>query len=293
MNNNVSYMRSETPDLYGIKELQNKILEIMVYLDDFCRKNNIKYYLMGGSALGAIRHHGFIPWDDDIDIFIPYIDYLRFQKCCEEQLDKNRFYFQKGDTEELPNYLCKIRMNNTTYIEEGNKNRPWMHQGIFVDVICLNNAAPRGLKRKIQYFCAGLLKAKVVAQSSYKTKNKRKAFKLFIANLIVRGCIKKLLYHQVVKYNRIKTIEVAHVFGRAKFVNSFYPANDFKNQVYVDFEKVQLAVPNGVDDYLKIRYGDEYMKMPDEKTKKSYENHAFIWSTVENYSNFIDEWLKK
>ena len=76
-------------------EIQNKILEIVKYFDGFCKENNIEYYLMGGSALGAVRHGGFIPWDDDFDVFMNYENYTKFIKLCEEKLDITKFYLQK------------------------------------------------------------------------------------------------------------------------------------------------------------------------------------------------------
>lgn len=284
MENKFLFMREETADEYGIKTLQDKILQIMVHIDQLCKKNNITYYLMGGSALGAARHQGFIPWDDDIDIFIPAKDFLWFQKCCEDQLDTNVFYLEKCDSKDPFNYCCKLRMNNTAYIEEGNKNRPEMHQGIFVDIICLNNAAPLGIKRIVQYYCAGLIKAKAVSQTNYKHNSIKKTFQLLIANIIVRGIIKKILFRQVTKYNGVETKDVSHVFGRAKFANSFYPAEDFKSQRYMKFEKVELAVPNGIEDYLTLRYGADYMQLPSEETKKMYGSHATAWSVNEDYS---------
>ena len=130
--NDYKYIRNNLSDDYGILKLQNKILEIMAYIDEFCRNNEITYYLMGGSALGAMRHGGFIPWDDDLDIFMPYKDYMKFIQLCETKLDEDRFYLQKEDTPENPYYFSKLRMNGTTclspVIDIG-------HQGIFVDII--------------------------------------------------------------------------------------------------------------------------------------------------------------
>ena len=76
--NSFQYVREETNDEYGIKALQDKLLEIAVYIDELCLSNNIDYYLMGGSALGALRHKGFIPWDDDLDIFMKASDSVSY-----------------------------------------------------------------------------------------------------------------------------------------------------------------------------------------------------------------------
>ena len=279
-------MRNELNDTYGILELQNKILEIVLYLDKFCKEHGIIYYLMGGSALGAMRHQGFIPWDDDLDVFMDYQNYQKFISCAEKYLDTDKFYFQKEDTKELPHLFSKLRMNNTTCIEYVNKNRK-MHQGIFVDIMCLNNAAPKGIKRKIQYYSAALLKASAVAKTAYKTDNKLKKIQLFFSKLFVKGFIKKILLNFVRGYNKnFKSEELAHVFGRAKFKNSFYPIVDFGIPRYVNFEKIKLPVPRKVEEYLTIRFGKNYMQMPDEKTKAIYQSHSMKWDTKKSYTEY-------
>ena len=75
-----------------IKDFQYKILEIAFYFDEFCKKYDIEYYLMGGSALGAVRHHGFIPWDDDIDIGMKRKDFEKFIRVASDELNKEKFY---------------------------------------------------------------------------------------------------------------------------------------------------------------------------------------------------------
>ena len=83
------YVRDGLEDTYGILDYQEELLKIMVYIDAFCETNGIDYCLMAGSALGAERHQGFIPWDDDIDIAMPRKDYMRFLKISEKSLPDN------------------------------------------------------------------------------------------------------------------------------------------------------------------------------------------------------------
>jgi len=75
-----------------IKDFQYKILEIAFYFDEFCKKYDIEYYLMGGSALGAVRHHGFIPWDDDFDVFMTFNNYHKFLHYASIHLDTEKFH---------------------------------------------------------------------------------------------------------------------------------------------------------------------------------------------------------
>ena len=280
------FVRDELTDDYGILPLQDKILEIMVYIHEFCQKHQIVYYLMGGSALGAMRHGGFIPWDDDLDIFMDYANYQKFMKCCEEDLDTERFYFQKEDTRENPYFFSKVRMNGTACI---NPIVPWGHQGIFVDIMCLNNAPEGKLARKVQYYAAGILKASAVARTKYPTNSFKKKILLLTSKIIVGLGFKKPLLSLVRKYNKKPSVTCAHVFGRAKFKNSFYPAADFASQRFVPFEKVQLAVPGNVEEYLTLRFGSKYMQLPDEATKAQYQSHAGIWDTERDYRELIEE----
>lgn len=287
---NYKFMRNELSDDYGILKLQDKILEIMVYIDLFCKENGITYYLMGGSALGAVRHGGFIPWDDDMDIFMPYKDYIRFQKLCETRLDTERFYLQKEDTAENPYFFSKLRMNGTTCL---NPVLNIGHQGVFVDIMCLNNAAPNEFLKKIQYYAAGLLKARAVTLTNYHTDCPKKKIELFISKIIVNGFIKKSLLKIVRKYNRKPTKEVAHLFGRAKYNNSFYDAAYFGKGRIVPFEQVDLAVPYKVEDYLAKRYGKNYMDLPDEDTKQIYQSHVLEWNTDIDYKSYLSQKVKQ
>ena len=121
-------------EITDIKEIQSIALNILKYIDKVCKENKIRYFLVGGTLLGAIRHKGFIPWDDDIDIFMDYQNYQKFMDCCDKYLDTEKFYFQREDTKELPYFFSKIRMNGTTCISPIDIKNKDFHYGIFVDV---------------------------------------------------------------------------------------------------------------------------------------------------------------
>lgn len=117
-----------------LRYMQLLQLDILKEFDRICRKHNIKYTLVGGSMLGAVRHKGFIPWDDDIDVSMLREDYNRFSRICEQELDKEKYFWQTMETD--PEYRLiygRILLNGTAYVRAGqehNKSR----NGIFIDV---------------------------------------------------------------------------------------------------------------------------------------------------------------
>ena len=123
----------------SLKELQEMMLNMLVDIDLMCRKHGICYYLTAGTLLGAVRHQGFIPWDDDADIMMPRKDYDRFLAIAEKELD-SRYFVQYHKTEPYYRHtFAKIRRNGTACIIQNHRHIP-MHQGIFIDIFPLENA---------------------------------------------------------------------------------------------------------------------------------------------------------
>jgi len=268
-----------------LKQLHGKILEIAEYFDNFCKENGIVYYLMGGTALGAMRHGGFIPWDDDFDVFMDSKNYNRLLEIVDNKLDKKRFYFQREDTEEWGLYFSKIRMNGTTFIEKDLKDID-MHHGIYIDIMCLNSTSESKLIRYIQYFSARVLNTRVLATRGYETNSKIKKLFLSIAKYTITDSIQKILLKIVRGLNSRDTKFIGHFFGRAPFKKTSFPIKYLGKQRYVKFEHLNLPVAQNVEEYLKVRYGDRYMELPSEEEKAKYPSHAYIVDVSKSYKEF-------
>jgi len=118
-----------------LREAQLIMLEMLVEFDAICKKHKLTYWLDSGTLLGAVRHKGFIPWDDDIDLSMPLEDYLNFQEIAESELSENIFFQTSKSDKNFKFDYIKLRSNKATIVEFHEKDREvGYHQGVFVDI---------------------------------------------------------------------------------------------------------------------------------------------------------------
>ena len=274
------YMRDGLDPKYGFLELQDKIHEIAFYIDKLCRENDINYCLMGGSALGAKRHGGFIPWDDDLDVFMTPDNYEKFRKVFNENGDKEKYYLQEWGLTDGMVTISKIRLNNTSYIEESLKK--WdIHHGIYVDIFILHTCPDNKLQQIHQCLWAKYVIMKGLAVRGY---NRRGGFLGFALKVMSRMPDRLWVKHglkQVYKYRNKKTNYFCNFMGKAVFKNAIYKREYFENPEYVPFEKAELKAPEKLHEFLSERFGD-YMKPPSPERIK-WEQHAESWDFDKPY----------
>lgn len=276
-------MREGLDDSYGILLLQDKILEIASYIDIFCDAHSIDYCLMGGSALGAKRHGGFIPWDDDLDIFMTPDNYEKFREYFIAEGDKEKFYLQEyGKRENGMVTVPKFRMNGTTYLEALTKD--WnIHQGIYVDIFILHICPNQKFRQIWQFFWAKCVVVKGLSLRGYNRHRGLKKVIVGISKFLPKKLIIDYALKQVYRYRNIESKYFCNFLGKAGYKHGLYPRKWFKKTEKIQFEKVQLRVPSGLHDFLLARFGD-YLVIPS-KDRIKWEQHALFWDVKESYSS--------
>lgn len=268
-----------------IKDVQQKILEIMKYIDSLCRDNNIEYYIMGGTALGAVRHGGFIPWDDDLDIFMTPENYKKFKSVFNKQ-NNDLFVLQEWRT--TPEYLeyAKVRMNGTTFIEHNFKDRADMHHGIYVDIMILHKAPKSMLKKKILYAESKYVTLYALSQRNWKPKSKGQNMVLNLLKILPNKLLAKHCYKKIYSYDKKEELnEYCYWITPAKFYKGLFQKDIFGKPIDIEFEDTVLMAPQKIKEYLSMRYGN-YMKLPSKEEQKAA-IHAEIYDCENDYSNYI------
>ncbi len=260
----------------NLSELEKlKIVETDI-LDEIyrvCDKNNIKCYLYGGTLLGAVRHEGFIPWDDDIDVCMFREDYEKFAKIAPRELKDGYFYQNYVTDPEFPYNFAKVRMDNTVMDETGLSHLN-IHKGIWVDILPVdkqskkaeNSSTPprRDLKRSLKLQAA----QELLYVDPGKKRNIFKTLMLRIYRALVsRKYMHKKLDKFLTKHNNTKS----NVYGNRlqKFVETF-SKNDYGEGIDLKFEGRLFKAPANYENILSGMYGD-YMKLPPEEER--YPHH--------------------
>lgn len=278
-------MRPRIEDTYGFLPLQNVVLNIMQDVDKVCNSNGITYCLMGGSALGAKRHGGFIPWDDDLDIFMTPDNYEKFRECIRGSGFAGKYYLQEWGQSAGMVTIAKVRLNDSSYLEKDLKN--WnIHQGIYIDIFILHRCPDRLTARYWQYAWAKYLILRGCANRRYDRKGGfvglvLKAMRFFPKRFLVRYALK-----QVYRYRYRETSFYCNYLGKALLKNGTYKRTYFDGVKRIPFETIELNVPEKLEEFLTERFGD-YMKVPDADRIK-YEQHAESWSVEERFGNYSE-----
>ena len=268
-----------------IKSVQLQILNTMKFIDKLCRENEIVYYIMGGTALGAVRHGGFIPWDDDLDIFMTPDQYKKF-KTVFENSNSEQFILQEWRTDKKYLEYAKIRMNGTTFIEENFKDCKDMHHGIYVDIMILHKVPENKFIQKIVYYESKFVTLYGLSQRNWKPKSKSQEVVLKSLKFMPCKLIARIAYSHIYRYdNRKDNYKYCYWITPAKFRNGLFDKTFFEKPIDIPFEDTNLLGSEKIKEYLEYRYGD-YMKLPSEEQRKAAV-HAYVFDTEKNYTEYL------
>lgn len=260
-----------------MKRLWEMELDMVKSFVSVCEKYHLQYWIMGGTLLGAVRHKGFIPWDNDIDLAMPRKDFNILLEIGPTEFSEPLF-FQSPVTEHSK-FFCtfiKIRNKNGTAASRYDFDKG-LNCGVFIDIFCLDEIPNSHIIRKL-YF-RGL--SEIAKMSRFATGEVLKRglinrIKQFIQRMVYivifnRPDSKRLfaVYHKAAGYYQGRNCRCLahHAFGFHS--NFIWEKEDWDNTVYLSFEDISLCAPKGYDAILRRQYGD-YMIIPDDKSTHDY-----------------------
>lgn len=251
-------------------EVQMKLLDVF---DAICKKYQLQYFFFWGALLGAVRHQGFIPWDDDIDIVMPREDYDRFGELAPQEIIKPYFLLTSDTAGDSFYYHMKLVDESTTYIIQPTIDWVTHHQGITLDIVPLDGVPENHMARVIQQ-TKQLLDNRLTWTRfqnpkflSAKGKLLRVLGKLYCCNLSNKRCIERT---EKIK-SKYKWNESKYVADGAHF--NIFRKEWFEDTAYLVFEDRKVPAPIGYDMVLKKIYGN-YMELPNPKQRMISEREA-------------------
>lgn len=264
-------VREMTPE--DLRKMQMVELELLLELDRICRKHNIKYMLCSGTLLGAVRHKGFIPWDDDVDVRMLRSEYEKFVLACKTELDHDRIFLQ--DFESDPEYrwgYAKLINLKTVYERVGQDNLK-MKKCMFIDIFISDGIPNSEIGYQIQRavcFCIRKVLWAPVGKKVSKSPLLRAWYA--ILSLIPRNASVALIYKMAKmfpedKCNSFRSLTFP-ITGRLK-------KEWLMNLKEIEFEGHMLYVPEEAEAWLELGFGSDYMELPPESERKGHNTAAY------------------
>lgn len=243
--------------------LHAELYDILEETIRVCRKHEIPYFVIGGTAIGALYDQAILPWDDDIDIGMTRKDYNKFLEVAPRELGDSYFLSWIKTDPHTPYYFAKVKKNNTLFVEEMFKNVP-MHQGIFVDIFPFDRIPDNKLLRKLQYNAAGFLKCCLMGKETWMWKHFGKCE---IENPTNRGAFSCLLNRVVdalfskrTIYRMLVSVQSCFNSWKTRYYNNVMTTTDHVTEESLcrlqpmKFGPLTVTAPNELEDFLRYNY---------------------------------------
>ena len=248
-------------------------VELLEEVDRICQKYHISYSIEGGTLLGAIRHKGFIPWDDDVDIAMVRSEYRKFCKACEKELDKEKYFFQNHDTD--PEYrwgYAKLLKNNTSFVRYGQEHMK-MKRGVYVEIFPMDGIPENPIEKKI-FNALRVCCRKIMYSEAGKVSSPKAVLRLWyrILNKIPVDKAFDMLDFLSRKYDERRARYVTCLSFPDCWVKGYH---GFKREYYLKtkrilFEGKEVCAPQKDKELLVTLFGSDYMTPPPEKDRVTH-----------------------
>jgi lipopolysaccharide cholinephosphotransferase len=266
-----------------VREHQAALYELLCEFDRICRKHGIRYTLFAGTLLGAVRHGGFIPWDDDADVLMLREDYEKFLEVAPTETDPDQFFVQKEYSEHWPMFFSKLRLQGTACVEKYVPKDFKTHMGVYIDIFPCDCAADCGWTRKSQFLASRAMIAKSLERRGYATDSKRKKLLMALARFIPQGPTRAFVLLRTKRHS-----EYVHTFFGAgkKYEKNVFPRAWMEETQPMAFENGIFTVTAHYDELLTLLYGD-YTVLPTE-TERASKTHAVIVDLSNSYEAYAE-----
>ena len=246
-----------------LREFQLELLKMLKHLDKILKKEKIEYFLIGGSVLGTIRHKGFIPWDDDIDIGLYRKDFERFEQIIQEKLPSNLMYCKIGENKILNapiGYLYNV--SNYKKLEEAPT----------IDIFAIDNVPETKIFQKVQNIFS-LVYHLCIYRTPSRNRGKlpyyfTKIVLMIIPNILL-DILKEVSKKVITFWTKKETKYICNIFGMKKYYMEIMPREYIGKPILKEFEGSLFPIPQKYDEYLRHLYGN-YMKLPPKKLQKPH-----------------------
>lgn len=275
-------------------DIQNVLIGYLFEVDRICRKHNIKYFLGGGTLLGAVRHGGFIPWDDDADIMMLRDDYDRFLEIAQSELPEG-LTLQTSKTDKYCHYpFAKIRIDNTMFATKFSKTHENMNNGMAFDIFAHDNTANSSIGQKLHLQFTLLFRSMIFNKWNKRKINNKKPFQSFIANIL-----KVIFPIRLTEWLQYRTFKLFKHKKNAKYLydgmgrnvyHGAFPKYYLDEVIYINIHGHDFPIPKEYDKYLTYLYGD-YRKLP--PASKRQTSHSIVQLDMSEYSQFSVETLRR
>ena len=251
-----------------LRKLQLAELELLKEVDRICKKCDIHYNIIAGTLLGAVRHGGFIPWDDDADVALLRPEYEKFRKACKTELDKTRFEFQ--DHRNTKGYRWgygKLRMKNTLFLREHQEHMPYF-QGVFIDVFPLDYVPNNYILRSVHNFECFVYR-KFLWSEVGRIADKS-VFKRFIFTLMSKVPEQTLKnnFNKFIKWSDRRKTEWVRILTFPTPNKEYgYLRKWYEKSADIEFENVAFPGISDYNEYLAFKFGN-YMELPPVEQRK-------------------------